>query len=169
MIFVDSCVLIDVIEDDPQWADGSQRQLEVAALNGKLVINAIIFAEVADGYRRIEAVNAMLGNVRIEWADLPPAASFLAAKAFQRYRARGGTRDNVARLFHRCACRSAGGAAADAGYVPLRRVFSGVTVDCSCWDIGLTHANARLVEPRPGRARAVHAREHTGCFNSAIV
>lgn len=92
MIFVDSCVLIDVIEDDPQWADWSQRQLEVAALNGKLVINAIIYAEVAAGYQRIEDVNAMLGKVQIEWADLPRAASFLAAKAFQRYRARGGTR-----------------------------------------------------------------------------
>lgn len=31
MILVDTNVLVDVIEDDPSWADWSQRQLEAAA------------------------------------------------------------------------------------------------------------------------------------------
>ena len=44
MTFIDFCVPIDVIGDDRHRADWPLRQVEVVALNGKLAINAIIFA-----------------------------------------------------------------------------------------------------------------------------
>lgn len=92
MILVDSCVLIDVLEDDPRWADWSQRQLDAAVLNGPLTINAIIYAEISAGFQRIEQVDAVLEKAQIGLKEMPRAALFLAAKAFQQYRARGGTR-----------------------------------------------------------------------------
>lgn len=95
MILVDSCVLIDVLENDPQWADWSQRQLDAAALNHPLIINAVIYAELSVGFRRIEDCETMLAAAKIDLRDIPREALFLAGKAFQRYRARGGTRTST--------------------------------------------------------------------------
>jgi predicted nucleic acid-binding protein len=95
MILVDSCVIIDVLENDPVWADWSQRQLESAALKHSLAINAVIYAEISVGFARIEQVDAMLKQAQIKVEDIPRAALFLAGKAFQQYKARGGTRTST--------------------------------------------------------------------------
>jgi len=95
MILVDSCVIIDVLENDPKWADWSQRQLESAAAKHPLAINTVIYAEISVGFSRIEQVDAMLNRIQIAMEDMPRAALFLAGKAFQRYKARGGTRTSA--------------------------------------------------------------------------
>ncbi|MEJ1974723.1 MAG: type II toxin-antitoxin system VapC family toxin [Acetobacteraceae bacterium] len=43
---VDTNVLLDLVTDDPQWADWSIEQMESAALTGPLVINDIVYAEI---------------------------------------------------------------------------------------------------------------------------
>ena len=47
MVLVDTNVLLDVVQDDPDWGDWSQQQLEAASLRGPLAINAVIFAELS--------------------------------------------------------------------------------------------------------------------------
>jgi predicted nucleic acid-binding protein len=95
MTLVDSNVLLDIVTDGQAWADWSQDQLERAALNGPLVINDVIYAEVSARYATIEAVDAMLMELRIEVVPIPRAALFLAGKAFLQYRAGGGLRTGV--------------------------------------------------------------------------
>lgn len=95
MILVDTNVLLDVVSEHPQWADWSQQQLEAAALRRRLVINSVIYAELSIGFRRIEEVEAVLKRAQIEVEEIPREALFLAGKAFQRYKARGGTRTGV--------------------------------------------------------------------------
>lgn len=95
MILVDSCVIIDVLENDPRWADWSQQQLDSAALKHPLAINAVIYAEISVGFDRIEQMDAMLKKTQITLRDIPREALFLAGKAFQRYKARGGTRTST--------------------------------------------------------------------------
>lgn len=95
MVLVDTNVLLDVVEDHPQWADWSQQQLEAAALNHQLVINAVVYAELSIGFRRIEEVEAVLTETQILLEEIPREALFLAGKVFQRYKARGGTRTGV--------------------------------------------------------------------------
>jgi predicted nucleic acid-binding protein len=95
MILVDSCVIIDVMENDARWADWSQRQLESASLKHPLVINAVVYAEISVGFSRIEQVDAMLLHAQIKMEDMPRDALFLAGKAFARYKQRGGTRTNT--------------------------------------------------------------------------
>ena len=95
MILVDSCVLIDVLENDPKWADWSQQRLDAASLNYQLIINAVIYAELSVGFRRIEDCETMLAEAKIVLQDIPREALFLAGKAFQRYKARGGTRTST--------------------------------------------------------------------------
>jgi predicted nucleic acid-binding protein len=92
MILVDTNVLVDVIEDDPSWADWSQRQLEAAAALDAL---AIIYAELSVGYRRADDLDAMIAAAEITLMPIPRPALFLAGKAFLRYRHAGGTKTGV--------------------------------------------------------------------------
>jgi predicted nucleic acid-binding protein len=95
MILVDTNVLVDVIEDDPSWADWSQRQLEAAAALDALAINGVIYAELSVGYRRVDDLDAMIAAAEITLMPIPRPALFLAGKAFFRYRHAGGTKTGV--------------------------------------------------------------------------
>jgi predicted nucleic acid-binding protein len=95
MIFVDTNVLLDVVTDDPIWADWSQQQLDAAALRDRLAINPVIYAEFSSRFARIEDVEATLTAADISIADMPRRALFLAGQAFKRYRRRGGVRTDV--------------------------------------------------------------------------
>jgi len=92
---VDTNVLLDLVTDDPQWADWSIQQLDAASLRGELVINDVIYAELSVRFAAIEALEGALDEARVSVAAMPRAALFLAGKAFQRYRAAGGTRTGV--------------------------------------------------------------------------
>lgn len=95
MILVDTNVLLDIVLNDPNWADWSQLQLETASLRDRLSINAAIYAELSVGFERIEDVDAVLETTGIAITDIPRPALFLAGKAFQNYRKRGGQRTGV--------------------------------------------------------------------------
>lgn len=95
MILVDTNVLLDLVTDDPTWSEWSVARLEEAALAGPIFINDIVYAETSIRYLRIEDLDAMLARADIEIAPTPRSALFLAGKAFQRYRAGGGTRTGV--------------------------------------------------------------------------
>lgn len=95
MVLIDTNVLLDVVTNHPQWADWSQHQLEAAAVKDRLAINAVVYAELSIGFRRIEEVEAVLAKTQIVIEEIPREALFLAGKAFQRYKARGGTRTGV--------------------------------------------------------------------------
>lgn len=95
MIFADTNVLVDVVKNDPDWADWSQRQLEAAAASDELAINAVVYAELSVGYRRLRDLDAMLAAAGIVLMQIPRPALFLAGKAFQRYRRAGGTKTGV--------------------------------------------------------------------------
>ncbi len=95
MTLVDTNVLLDVVTDDPVWADWSIEQLEAAALRGPLLINDVVYAELAVRYERIERLDAFLSEAGIDMAAMPRAALFLAGKVFQKYRKSGGSRTGV--------------------------------------------------------------------------
>ena len=95
MTLVDSNVLLDVVTDGQAWADWSQAQLERAALDGPLVVNNVIYAEISTRYASVEAVDFMLLDLNIAVAPIPRNALFLAGKASLRYRAAGGIRTGV--------------------------------------------------------------------------
>lgn len=67
----------------------------MAAVDGPLVINDVIYAEVSVRFKTIDALEAALAGLGVRLAPIPRAALFLAAKAFRLYRTRGGTRTGV--------------------------------------------------------------------------
>jgi predicted nucleic acid-binding protein len=89
-VFVDSNVLLDVMTEDTTWMPWSAGALADAADRSRLVINAIVFAEVSVRYTRIEDLEAALPSDILEREAIPFEAGFLAAKAFAAYRNRGG-------------------------------------------------------------------------------
>lgn len=88
MILVDTNVLLDVVEDDPTWADWSQRQLDAASLRGPICINPVIYAELSMAFARIEELEAVVADGGLEVEEIPREALFLAGKVFMSYRRR---------------------------------------------------------------------------------
>lgn len=95
MLLVDTNVLIDVLEDDPQWADWSIHQLRTQAQIHPLVINPIIYAELSLAFSTFEALDAVLDKLGFALREVPRPALFLAGKAFARYRKAGGSKTGV--------------------------------------------------------------------------
>jgi len=77
-VFVDSNVLIDVIGDDTEWAAWSADQLERLIDRTRLVINAVVYSEIAPQYQRIEDLEAALPTARFALGPIPKEAAFLA-------------------------------------------------------------------------------------------
>jgi len=94
-MLVDTNVLLDVLENDPDWVDWSLQQLRAQSQLHRLAINPVIYAELSLAFSRIEALDAVLRDMGLAVLEIPRPALFLAAKAFARYRQRGGTKSNV--------------------------------------------------------------------------
>lgn len=95
MLLVDTNVLIDVLEDDPAWADWSVRQLRAQAQVHDLLINPVIYAELSLLFDSVAATDKVIDDMGLVLAELPRAALFLAGRAHVKYRQGGGTRSNV--------------------------------------------------------------------------
>ena len=95
MLLVDTNVLVDVLENDPQWADWSIAQLRAQSKIHKLAINPIIYAELSLTFSTAEALDQTLDDLGLTLLEIPRPALFLAGKAFVKYRRQGGTKNNV--------------------------------------------------------------------------
>ncbi len=91
---MDSSVLLDVFTEDECWLEWSEGELRAAALRGALILNAVVLAEIAPRFSRVEALQAALPSAVIIEA-IPMAASFLAGHGHARYRQAGGAREAI--------------------------------------------------------------------------
>jgi predicted nucleic acid-binding protein len=89
---VDSNVLIDVLQRDAHWVHWSRRQVTALGSEGALIINPLIYAELAAAYPDVESIDRRLPRTIYEREDLPWEAAFPAGQAFVRYRRSGDTK-----------------------------------------------------------------------------
>ncbi len=129
MLLVDTNVLVDVLEDDPDWGPWSLQQLRAQSRVHRLVINAVIYAELSLAFTTFEALDQAVEGLQLALEETPRPALFLAGKAFVRYRREGGAKTNVLADFF------IGAHAAVSGYPLLTRdprryrtYFPGVTL-----------------------------------------
>lgn len=94
-ILVDSCVLLDLFTNDPEWADWSENVLSYYGQRNSLYINSIIYTEVSIGYNRIEEVEHALEMAGIRVLEMPREALFLAGKVYLSYRKHKGTKHST--------------------------------------------------------------------------
>lgn len=94
---IDTNVLLDIATNDPVWAEWSAGALARSIRTGPVYINPLIYAEASVGFGSaglgsINEIDERMPAHVLRRAPLPYAAGFLAAKAHQAYRRRGGSR-----------------------------------------------------------------------------
>ena len=94
-LLVDTNVLIDVVQDEPEWAEWSLRQLRAQSQIHALVINPVVYAELSLSFSSLEALDKALALLELSVMEIPRPALFLAGKAFAQYRRRGGSKTQV--------------------------------------------------------------------------
>jgi predicted nucleic acid-binding protein len=90
MLLVDTNVLVDVLQNDPQWADWSIAQLRAQAQLHELAINPVVYAELSLSFSTFEALDRVVATMELSMQEVPRPALFLAGKAYLQYRRRGG-------------------------------------------------------------------------------
>jgi predicted nucleic acid-binding protein len=95
MLLVDTNVLIDVVQHDPQWAPWSLAQVRAQSQVHALVINPVIYAELSLSFTTLEALDRVVDGLGLALREVPRPALFLAAKAYAQYRQRGGSKTQV--------------------------------------------------------------------------
>jgi predicted nucleic acid-binding protein len=93
-ILVDSNVILDLFEDDPQWAQWSEDILEQYSRSHTLCINPIIYSEISIGFKQIEELDEALIECEFKMLSIPKPALFLAGKAYLKYKRRKGTKNS---------------------------------------------------------------------------
>jgi predicted nucleic acid-binding protein len=88
MILVDTSVIADIFTRDPDWFPWSSAQIEIAASQGPVAFDSIIFAELAVKFDTQKELENRLSA--FTYLPLPLNAAFQAGKAFEKYRRAGG-------------------------------------------------------------------------------
>lgn len=91
---VDTNILIDLFDTGSPWEDWSTRSIERVRSEGPIVINQIVYAEMAAGFPVESALESALSPSRFVREDLPWEAAFAAGHAFMTYRRNGGPKSS---------------------------------------------------------------------------
>ena len=95
MILVDANVILDIWNFDPVWHTWSIGQLRRQSLLHDLAINPIIYSEISVSFATPSSLDKELDELHLSVLNIPRQAAFLAGKAHQQYRRRGGAKSNV--------------------------------------------------------------------------
>lgn len=82
----DTNVLLDIATADPTWLSWSEAQFRTAAGQGPILINPIIYAELAPAFASAAELDRWLDPTLFLRLPLPYAAAWSAAQAFLKYR-----------------------------------------------------------------------------------
>ena len=91
-LLFDTNVLLDIATTDPIWLPWSENQFRAAAVQGPILINPIIYAELAPAFASAADLDRWLDPQVFQRLILPYPAGWLAAQAFVRYRRAGGAK-----------------------------------------------------------------------------
>ena len=93
--FVDTNVLLDVLLPDPRWGQNSKNSLDQAFTQGSLVINEIVYAELAPQFTSQTLLDDTLNTLGIRIIPLDRQSAYLAGSKWKEYRNQGGKRNRV--------------------------------------------------------------------------
>jgi predicted nucleic acid-binding protein len=90
----DTSVLLDVRTADATWVGWSEGQLQAAGRVGPVLLNPIIYAELAPAFATQAELDEWLDPAVFQRLPLPYAAGWRAAQAFVAYRRAGGAKSS---------------------------------------------------------------------------
>ncbi len=95
MTLVDTNVLLDVLTNDSHWLSWSVANLRIQSIKGPLLINEVIYAEMAGHVSNEAELDASVQQFEVRLDRAPKSALLLAGETFLRYRRIGGIRTGV--------------------------------------------------------------------------
>ena len=95
MIFVDSNIVIDLLEENSHWSGWSRHEVLKVTAAGKLIANVIVLAECSAHFSDLEEELRYFEDVGIAVTEIPSAAAFRAGQAHKLYRRSGGAQRSI--------------------------------------------------------------------------
>lgn len=92
---VDSNIILDVVTDDPTFADQSGQLLAGVYDSGSLLICDLVYAEIVPRYSAREKLDNALAALGIRIAEGGQDVAYLAGRKWAEYRAAGGNRERL--------------------------------------------------------------------------
>lgn len=93
--FVDSSVLIPLLQPDSKHHDWCREQYEAASMNGPVVVSDIVYAEFTIGMSDKESADLALTRFALSRCGYSDDALFRAGRAFLSYKRTDGQRDSL--------------------------------------------------------------------------
>jgi len=92
---VDTCVVLDLLLDEPQWSDRAEAALRQAFDQGQLIIGEVVYAELMPQFHGSAELEETLNELGILF--IPSCVSMAAAAglAWAQYRRSGGPRNRL--------------------------------------------------------------------------
>lgn len=91
-VLVDANIVLDLLTKNAEWGLRSARALESEAETAELVINPVVYAELAGSFASAEDMERYVSGSVFRREDLPWDAAYYAGRAYIQYRRNGGSR-----------------------------------------------------------------------------
>ncbi|WP_188055707.1 type II toxin-antitoxin system VapC family toxin [Sphingosinithalassobacter sp. CS137] len=91
MIFLDSNIVIDLVEPEGRWRRWAEDRI-VDAVGARLVVNCIVRAETARQFESREMQDSFFASLGVETLEIDGDSAFHAGRAHLEYRRAGGAR-----------------------------------------------------------------------------
>jgi predicted nucleic acid-binding protein len=95
VLLVDTNVLLDIVEHDPEWRDWSAEQLRNQKTVHELVISPVVYAELSPSFSSQHKLDSEVQFIGLRFRELPKSALYLAGIAHRQYRRSGGARESI--------------------------------------------------------------------------
>lgn len=95
MTLVDTNVLVDVLTGQPAWRAWSVDMLDRRSAAGRLLITDVVYSELSPLFATADLLDAAIADLDVSLSRIPTRALFLAGRAFEQYRRKGGPRLSV--------------------------------------------------------------------------
>lgn len=92
---VDTNIILDVVGDDPAFADSSEHLLTQAYDTGSLVMCSLVYAELAPQFETRDSLDSALNVLGIRLIEDGADVAWLAGCKWAEYKSNGGTRDRL--------------------------------------------------------------------------
>ena len=89
---VDTNVLLDVIESNPQFAAQSQEWIDIALSRSDVIICAVVYGELVPSFDSKVDMDARLRAIGVALSPIDDAIAYEAGLRWRRYRQSGGPR-----------------------------------------------------------------------------
>lgn len=95
MLLVDTNVVLDVVEDDPEWKKWSVEQLRNQQRVHELVINPVVYAELSPAFTSQQKLDSQVEAIGLRFREIPKTALYVGGIAHREYRRAGGARESI--------------------------------------------------------------------------